>query len=105
MKNKMASVLAILFLSFAGIRAGNAQQRGYPAPDARAQYPDQQYPRQTGPEQPYPDDQQGASRAPSEQQLETDAGVARASFIHGDVSMQRGDDNDVSAVTLNTPLM
>jgi FecR protein len=106
MRHKTASVLAILFLSFAGIRAANAQQRGYAPPDGREQYPDQQYPGQTGPEQPYPDDQQGtAGRAPSEQQLQTDAGVARASFLHGDVSMQRGDDNDVSAVTMNTPLM
>ena len=104
MRNKTVSVLAILFLSFAGILAGNAQQRGYAPPDSREQYPDEQYPRQTGPEQPYPDEQ-GAGRVPSEQQLQTDAGVARASFIHGDVSMQRGDDNDVSAVTLNTPLM
>ncbi len=106
MKNKTASVLAILFLSFAGIRAGNAQQRSYPPPpDPREQYPDQQYPRQPQADQPYPDDQQGSGRTPSEQQLETDAGVARASFIHGDVSMQRGDNNDVSAITLNTPLM
>ena len=105
MKNKTASVLAILFLSFAGIRAGKAQQRSYPPPDPREQYPDQQYPRQPQADQPYPDDQQGSGRTPSEQQLETDAGVARASFIHGDVSMQRGDNNDVSAVTLNTPLM
>ena len=104
-KNKTASVLAILFLSFAGIRAGHAQQRSYPPPDAREQYPDQQYPRPPQADQPYPDDQQGSGRTPSEQQLETDAGVARASFIHGDVSMQRGDNNDVSAVTLNTPLM
>jgi hypothetical protein len=32
-------------------------------------------------------------------------GVARVSFIHGDVTMQRGDSGDFSAVTLNTPLM
>ena len=32
-------------------------------------------------------------------------GVARVSFIHGDVTMQRGDSGDLSSVTLNTPLM
>ena len=32
-------------------------------------------------------------------------GVARISLIHGDVSMQRGDSGDTSAVTLNTPLV
>jgi hypothetical protein len=34
-----------------------------------------------------------------------DPGVARVSFIHGDVTMQRGDSGDFSAVTLNMPLM
>ena len=32
-------------------------------------------------------------------------GVARLSFVRGDVSMQRGDSGDTSAVDLNTPLM
>src|SRR5579862_2499217 len=32
-------------------------------------------------------------------------GVARVSFIHGDVTMQRGDSGDFSSVALNTPLM
>jgi hypothetical protein len=31
--------------------------------------------------------------------------VARASFIHGEVTMQRGDSNDNAKVTLNTPLV
>ena len=113
MKNKTASVLAILFLSFLGIRTGNAQQREYAPPDGQEQYPDQQYPRQPQPGQPYPNGQAypgdqggpGGPQSQQQQQTETDAGVARASFIHGDVSMQRGDNNDISAVTLNTPLM
>src|SRR5437879_791813 len=36
---------------------------------------------------------------------ETSHGVARVSFIHGDVIMQRGDSGDFSSVALNTPLM
>jgi hypothetical protein len=36
---------------------------------------------------------------------QNDPGVARVSFIHGDVTMQRGDSGDFSAVTLNTPLV
>jgi hypothetical protein len=32
-------------------------------------------------------------------------GVARASFVHGEVSMQRGDSGDTTQVTLNTPLV
>jgi hypothetical protein len=39
------------------------------------------------------------------QPAQTEPGVARVSFIHGDVSMQRGDSADVSSVTLNTPLV
>ena len=35
----------------------------------------------------------------------TDQGVARVSLIHGDVSAQRGDSGDWSAVTLNQPVM
>lgn len=35
----------------------------------------------------------------------TDQGVARVSLIHGDVSTQRGDSGDWSAVTLNQPVM
>src|SRR5437868_12683558 len=38
-------------------------------------------------------------------QVDNDAGVARVSFIRGDVSMQRGDSGDFSEVTLNTPLV
>ncbi|HLW53589.1 MAG TPA: DUF6600 domain-containing protein [Candidatus Angelobacter sp.] len=36
---------------------------------------------------------------------EPSTGVARASFVHGDVSMQRGDSGDTTQVTLNTPLV
>jgi FecR protein len=42
---------------------------------------------------------------PSSAGAQNDQGVARVSFIHGDVTMQRGDSGDVSSVTLNTPLM
>ncbi len=57
------------------------------------------YAGQPGPGQPAP----GQNNQP--QQTDANAGVARTSFIHGDVTMQRGDNNDVSAITLNTPLM
>lgn len=50
---------------------------------------------------PGPEETQGSG--PSGTQNEQ--GVARVSFIHGDVTMQRGDSGDVSSVTLNTPLM
>src|ERR1700731_4742012 len=50
---------------------------------------------------PGPEGAQGSS--PSGTQNEQ--GVARVSFIHGDVTMQRGDSGDVSSFTLNPPWM
>ena len=48
-----------------------------------------------------------APQAPGAEQTEAqnDSGVARVSLIHGDVTMQRGDSGDFTAVTLNTPLV
>src|SRR5580700_7288162 len=45
-------------------------------------------------------DQPAPSHEPVDQQ-----GVARASFIHGDVSSQRGDNGEWVATTLNTPIV
>src|SRR5690242_16541012 len=42
---------------------------------------------------------------PARAQGQNDPGVARLSFIHGDVTMQRGDSGDFSSITLNTPLV
>jgi hypothetical protein len=46
---------------------------------------------------------QGPQGPPAQGQ--PDPGVARVSFIRGDVSMQRGDSGDTSAAILNTPLV
>jgi len=59
-------------------------------------------------------DQSGPQAQPTEAQpggpsgeapAKTDQGVARVSLIHGDVSTQRGDSGDWSAVVLNQPVM
>jgi len=47
----------------------------------------------------------GAGARNAQAQSQNDPGVARVSFLHGDVSMRRGDSGETSAVTLNTPLM
>src|SRR5260370_4278402 len=49
----------------------------------------------------------GGAQAPPGPEAGNDRshGVARVSFIHGDVTMQRGDSGDFSSVSLNTPLM
>src|SRR5579862_1778078 len=86
-------MLAILILGAFGTRAANAQQPEDQPPV------DQQAP---------PDAQQQQLGLPPQNQApqsDSDQGAGRVSFIHGDVSMQRGDTGEVSAVTLNTPLM
>jgi hypothetical protein len=45
-----------------------------------------------------------AQQAP-DQPREVEPGVGRISFIHGDVSTQRGDSGDLTAGTLNTPIV
>jgi FecR protein len=50
---------------------------------------------------PGPDPAPGSNEAGND----NSHGVARVSFIHGDVTMQRGDSGDFSSVALNTPLM
>src|SRR5690242_20832188 len=46
-----------------------------------------------------------APDGPGSSDQQNNTGVARVSFIHGDVSMQRGDSGDFSSITLNTPLV
>src|SRR5947209_13958018 len=45
------------------------------------------------------------AQAPGPTGTQNDPGVARVSFIHGDVTMQRGDSGDFSSLALNTPLV
>jgi FecR protein len=90
LKLAMAAVMASAVFS-------SAQEQG---PDAE-QAPDQgqmQGPGQ-GPEQ-------GPDQAPGQDgPAATDKGVARVSFIRGDVSTQRGDSGDWSAAALNQPVV
>lgn len=79
----------------------------------QAQNPDAQGPNMQGPNMQGPD-MQPSDAQPTEAQpggpsgeapARTDQGVARVSLIHGDVSTQRGDSGDWSAVALNQPVM
>ncbi|MGB0036954.1 MAG: DUF6600 domain-containing protein [Candidatus Acidiferrales bacterium] len=49
-------------------------------------------------------DTQGPDTAEAQQASESQPGVARVSFIRGDVSVQRGDSGDWVALTVNTPV-
>ena len=82
------------------------------AGEANAQQPedqppvDQQAPPDAQQQQPPPGaPQPGLPPQAQASQADSDQGAGRVSFIHGDVSMQRGDTGEVSGVTLNTPLM
>ncbi len=75
-----AKILGLLVLAAFAVVQANAQDQAPPPPGVD---PQQQQQQQAGP----PPD------------------VARMSFIHGDVSMRRGDSGDWVALTLNTPLM
>src|SRR5579864_320967 len=81
----LVSALAILSLSFMGTFMGTNS--------ARAQNPPYQPPNSQQPQYGQPPSGQQSADGQQSQQMDTDAGVARASFIHGDVSMQRGDNN------------
>ena len=82
MRTNTTSWLAVAILALFALASAGAQTNGpLPAP---------------GPE---------GTQDPSPAGTQNDQGVARVSFIHGDVTMQRGDSGDVSSVTLNTPLM
>ena len=99
MKNQIAAVVAVLVLGLFGIASMSAQQP--PPPNEQEQQSASPSVSQQLP--PAPNGQNGQQRQLP--QMDVAAGVARVSFIHGDVSMQRGDTADWSAVTLNTPLM
>lgn len=71
---------------------------GAAAPRARAQEQTQQA---SPPQQQADTQQQQDSQTPDQ----GGPGVARVSFIHGDVTSQRGDSGDHVAVTLNTPVV
>jgi len=55
-------------------------------------------------QQSAPPDPQGVDNTQQDNSPPQDHGVARVSYIHGNVSVQRGDSGDWSAVALNQPL-
>src|SRR5215470_5896207 len=83
----------------AGDEQGQPADDGQVTVQARAQQVDPQEDDQDQQNsEPPADPNQPVQGAPS-------TGVARASFVHGEVSMQRGDSGDNAQVTLNTPLV
>ena len=95
MKLKLFTIIASLLVAFGTVSA--QIEENIPAPDQNAPAPDQDYPAPQG------DVDQNSENPPAPDN--TNAGVARVSLIHGDVSTQRGDSNETSAAALNTPLV
>lgn len=127
MKNRLLGKRAILMLAVSGALSigavaqttsdgpGPSEQPSAPMEvgQPQAQNPDAQGPNMQGPNMQGPD-MQPSDAQPTEAQpggpsgeapARTDQGVARVSLIHGDVSTQRGDSGDWSAVALNQPVM
>ena len=97
--------LGTIFLTGAlvlGLGAGAGAQQAPPASQQPMEIPAQQYPPQPqgGPPQAGPPPQGGSQQPP-----EGDAGAARISYIHGDVSTQHDGSTDWAAATINTPLV
>ena len=98
MKLRLFTIITSLLIA---LGTASAQiEENIPAPDPNAQNapaPDQDYPQNA------PDQNSQAQNPPAPEN--TNAGVARVSLIHGDVSTQRGDSNETSAAALNAPLV
>ena len=124
MKSRFIASLAVLTFALTGALSIGALAQTTEEGPAVSDQPSapmemgQPGPGQTGQDQTNQDqtaqDQDGPQAQPTEAQpggpsgeapAKTDQGVARISLIHGDVSTQRGDSGDWSAVVLNQPVM
>ena len=94
MKKYVASLAVILM--FLAVVPALAQDQAPPPPD------DQEYGPYSG--QPSPQSQPGPVQPDQNQSNEAGPGMARLSYLHGDVSSQRGDNGDWVAATVNTPV-
>jgi hypothetical protein len=107
---KLPGLAVIAFFTFAMlIPAVHAQDPPPPPPDQSGQQQQTAPPAQAQSTQdPYgqagqaPD--QNAQAGDADQNPQTQPTVGRVSFIHGNVSIQRGDSGDWIAATMNTPL-
>jgi hypothetical protein len=101
----MSFAAGLLILGVGGVNVARAQS-GQPYPDQYPngmgqQDPNMPPPPQQSPNAPLPPQGQAA---PSQPPGQIQPGVGRLSFIHGDVSQQRGDNGQWVASTLNTPI-
>lgn len=101
MKKHLGMAVIVLFAIGALGPVGRAQGQGTQGQSTEQQaVPPGQG--QAAPDQNAPD--QSATADADSQNPQAQPGVARVSFIHGSVSIQRGDSGDWVAATLNTPV-
>ncbi len=103
MKNRLAVIIGILALTLSGSTFTRAQEDGDPSANPQ-EVPNVQLEEPSGPPSSQPPSSQPYSQ-PSSSQAEPASSVARISLMHGDVSTQRGDSSDWTAVVLNQPLL
>ncbi len=106
MKRYLGNLTTVLLAGtlFLGMGATLGAQQAPPASQQPMEIPAQQYPpQQGGPQQGMPP--QGGPQQGAPQPGQNDAGAARVSFIHGDVSTQHDGSSDWAAATLNTPVV
>ena len=116
MKSKLLAALVISASAMFAVVGAQAQDGNVPPDQAQVENNPQQYPQaddqQDGPQQYPQDPQQGQQQYPQQDQqqgqsqaTDTNAGVARVSMMHGEVSTQRGDSGGWSAAVLNAPIV
>jgi hypothetical protein len=98
MKSYLAGLTTVLLAGtvFLGFGAPTGAQGAPPASEQPEEIPVQYQPQ---PQQP------GQPQSGPQQQAPNDAGAARVSFIHGDLSTQHSDSSEWVAATLNTPVV
>ena len=98
--------LSLLLFSATLIQAQWTQAPAYP--QAPSQYPQSQYPQSQYPENAPPaqnQDPQGQAAYDVPDQADLQHGVARVSIAQGDVNIRRGDNGQLTATIINTPLL
>jgi hypothetical protein len=110
MKKYLAS-LAVILMLLAVVPALAQDQAPPPPNDQQGQAPpppdDQEYGQWSAPQSPQSQPgpgQPGQGQTDPNQSNEAGPGMARLSYLHGDVSSQRGDNGDWVAATVNTPI-
>jgi ferric-dicitrate binding protein FerR (iron transport regulator) len=102
MKRYLGLAVIVLFAMASLGPAVNAQDQQTQGQSGQQQAapPDQSQ----GSQDPYGQADQNAPADQADQNPQSQPGVGRISFIHGNVSIQRGDSGDWIAATMNTPL-